>query len=135
MADSSLKECENKGVTKSTFRVHTKEYQNKRLKRFCPHCIGWDRRYLTIRSGNVRSVPTFPVPTFPNRSDTGKPRHHRRISGNVPSVPRFPGFVPSFRPQVSSPGFDKELPESGPSVRVSLSVLMSDEAGKILDVE
>jgi hypothetical protein len=34
----SLKGYENKGVTKSTFRDYAKEYQNKGLKRFCPHC-------------------------------------------------------------------------------------------------
>jgi hypothetical protein len=35
---SSLKEYENKGVAKSTFRDHAKEYQNKGLNCFCPHC-------------------------------------------------------------------------------------------------
>jgi hypothetical protein len=48
---SNLKEYENKGVAKSTFRNRANEYQNKGLKRFCPHCgvgglaerIGWGR--------------------------------------------------------------------------------------------
>jgi hypothetical protein len=34
----SLKEYENKGVAKSTFRAPTKEYQTKGLSHSCPYC-------------------------------------------------------------------------------------------------